>query len=567
MNMFKKMLALALVAAMAVSFCACSAGFTDSKPAETAAPAAADAPAAEAPADAPAAPAEAKKLVAYESAEITTLQQWAVSESQAFDVMNQAFEGLYRNDANNEAQPALATSCEISEDGLTYTFTIREGAVWSNGTPVTAGDFVFSWLKQMSPDATNGYSFIMTDYVVNGNAYNAGECDASEVGVAAPDDSTFVVTLMNPCSYFLRLTTLPMFFPLNQEFVEGLGDTYATSADTMIYCGPYTVTSYDAAAGVTFAKNPTYWDAANVAIETAEIKIIKESATALNAFLAGELSMVKLDASNVEQYKDDARFSSSANFRTEYLQFNLDDAVMGNVNIRKAVSYSVNVDTLANAILKDGSVGAKGMIAAGMYGDGSKTFRELNGDVNYYDADAAKAAWEAGCAELGFTPDKLTLLVRDDSVTASVATFVQDQIYSTLGVECVIDTKTTKERGTLMDENNYQFAITAWGADYDDAMTYLDLYLVAGDTGKSTHYRGNYASAEYNELINAAKVETDAAARLDMMLKAEKLLVNEDCVVSGLYNRGAAYLVDDSVNNFVMHPFGVDYEFKYASFN
>lgn len=563
MNVYKKILALALAAVMVLSLCACSAGFTDSTTA-TAAPAAADSAAAPAATEAPA---SNKTLVAYESAEIATLQQWAVSESQAFDAINQAFEGLYRNDANNEAQPALATDCQISEDGLTYTFTIRSGAVWSNGTPVTANDFVFSWLKQMSADATNGYSFIMTDYIVNGAEYNAGTCDASEVGVAAADDSTFVVTLKNPCSYFLRLTTLPMFFPLNQEFVEGLGDQYATSADTMIYCGPYVITSYDAAAGVTFVKNPTYWDAANVAIENAEIKIIKESATALNAFLAGNLSMVKLDASNVEQYKDDPRFSSSANFRTEYLQFNLEDAVMSNVNIRKAVSYSIDVDLLASAILKDGSVGAKGMIAAGMYGDGSKTFRELNGEVNYCDPEAAKAAWEQGCAELGYTPDKLTLLVRDDSVTASVATFVQDQIYSTLGVECVIDTKTTKERGTLMDENNYQFAITAWGADYDDAMTYLDLYLAAGDTGKSTHYRGNYASAEYNDLITKAKVETDAAVRLDEMLKAEKLLVAQDCVVSGLYHRGAAYLIDDSVNNFVMHPFGVDYEFKYASFN
>lgn len=556
MNTFKKLLAAVLTVALVLSLAACG-GFTDSQP--TTAPAA--------PAGDNAAPAaEAKTLVAYESAEITTLQPWAASESQAFDVLNQAFEGLYRNDANNEAQPALATGCEISEDGLTYTFTLRSDAVWSNGTPVTAGDFVFAWLKQMSSDATNGYSFIMTDYILNGDAYNAGECEASQVGVAAPDDSTFVVTLKVPCSYFLRLTTLPMFFPLNQEFVEGLGDKYATSADNMIYCGPYTITSYDAAAGVTFVKNPTYWDAANVSIENAEIKIIKESATALNAFLAGSLSMVKLDASNVEQYKDDPRFSSSANFRTEYLQFNLEDSVMSNVNIRKAISLSVDTDTLANVILKDGSVGAKGMIAAGMYGDGSKTFRELNGEVNHYDAEAAKAAWAKGCEELGSTPDKLTLLVRDDSVTASVATFVQDQIYSTLGVECVIDTKTTKERGTLMDENNYQFAITAWGADYDDAMTYLDLYTVAGDTGKSTHYRGNYASAEYNDLISKAKVETDASVRLEEMLKAEKLLVAEDCVVSGLYHRGAAYLIDDSVSNFVMHPFGVDYEFKYASF-
>ena len=114
----------------------------------------------------------------------------------------------------------------------------------------------------------------------------------------------------------------------------------------------------------------------------------------------------------------------------------------------------IDVDILANAILKDGSVGAKGMIAAGVYGDGSNTFRELNGEVNYYDADAAKAAWAKGCEELGYTPEKLTLLVRDDSVTASIATFVQDQIYSTLGVECVIDTKTTKVLQTFIGGEN-----------------------------------------------------------------------------------------------------------------
>lgn len=498
-------------------------------------------------------------LTLYANTEIKTLVQWAASETASFLVNNQVFEGLYRLDSSHNAQPALAESSEVSDDGLTYRFYLRDGIKWSNGTPVTAKDFVFSWLKQMSTDATNGYNFIMTDYIVNGLEYSQNLASAEDVGLKALDEQTLEVQLKVPAPYFIRLTTLAMFFPLNEEFVTSQGSQYALSADKMIFCGPYIITSFDPAVGAVLLKNPDYWDAGSVAVEHARIRVIKEGATALNAYLAGELSEVMLNSSDVAVHQNDPEFKRIVEFNTNYLQFNLDHEVMANENIRKAVSMSINREILADTIIADGSIPAVGLIAEEMYGDGQKTFRELNGPVAVFDADKAKSYWAKGCAELGRTPE-LTLLVNDNSITKSVATYIQSELSNNLGADCVIDTKTNQARNDLMDSNNYMFAITAWGADYDDPMTYLDLWT------NGTPYRGNYVNEAYNTLIKQAKQDSDEADRLKLLLEAEKLLVESDCVAAPLYHRGYATLTKANVINLVRHPFGVPVDLKYVSF-
>lgn len=508
---------------------------------------------------APSASADSRVLSIYASAEIKTLVQWDASDSQSSMVNNNAFEGLLRLDENHEAQPALAESYEVSDDKLTYTFHLRDGLQWSNGTPLTADDFVFSWLKQMSPDATNGYGFIMTDYIVGGEEYNEGTAKAEDVGVKALDAKTLQVTLKAPTPYFARLTVLCQFFPLNEEWVNSQGDQYGLSADKMIYCGPYVITSYDPAVGATLKKNDKYWDAANVKVENAQVRVMKDASAALNAYLAGELSQVKLDSSNVAAYKDSPEFSSESEFRTEYLQFSLTNPVMANENIRRAVSMAIDRDTLARAILADGSAPSVGLIAEGMYGNGDQTFRELNGNLSPFDPEQAKKYWEEGCKELGETPT-LTLLVRDDSVTKAEATYIQSELNKNLGIDIVIDTKTLQARNALMDNDSFMFASTAWGADYDDAMTYLDLWT------NGTPYRGSYQNEEYNKLITDARTETDETKRLDMLLQAEKILVEDDVIVAPLFHRGSATLTKPDVKGIVNHPFGPDVEFKYAYF-
>ena len=504
--------------------------------------------------------AEGEPLSVATDFEIKTLVPWAASEENAFLVLNQAEEGLFRMDENNQPQPALCDTYEVSDDKLTYTFHLRDGIQWSNGEPVKAADFVYAWLKQMSADATNGYSFIMTDYIVNGQEYNEGSVDASEVGVKAVDDQTLEVQLKSPTPYFLNLTTMDMFFPVNEAFCEEQGTDFALSPDNMLYCGPYVITDYDPAVGVTFAKNDNYWDKDNVAIEDGQVRVIKDAAAALSAYQAGELSQVKLDSANVVAYKDDPEFSQEIDFRTSYVQFNLTDDVMSNVNMRKAISLAMNRSALTDNILADGSAPGFGLVADGMSGDGEKTFRELNGDVSPYDPEQAKEYYDKAVEELGSAPSEVTLLVADDSVSKSVATFIQSELITTLGLNVVIDTKTVQGRGELMDANNYQFAVTAWGADYDDAMTYLDLWT------NGTPYRGNYVDEEYNSLIADAKTQTDDATRLDDMLKAEKKLVAEDAVVSPIYHKGSATLTKSNVKNLITHPIGVPMEFKYAYF-
>jgi len=497
-------------------------------------------------------------ITVYDTNEIRTMVQWAASDTNSFTVLNNVSEGLYRLNAKNEPEPALASGYKVSDDKLTYTFTLRDNLKWSNGTALTAKDFAYSWLKQMSTDATNGYSFIMTDYIVNGAEYLAGKAKAADVGVKAIDDKTLEIKLKQPTSYFVRLTVLPMFFPLNEEYVKSKGDQFGLKADNMIYCGPYTLATYDPASGSTLKKNEGYWDAANVKVPNVNVRIIKEQATALNAYKSGELSRVVLSSSDVASLKTNAEYSSTNEFRTTYIQYNLKNKALSNKNIRIALGYAIDRTTLAQVILQDGSAPATGLIANGMYGDGTKTFRELNGNISTFDAAKAKEYWDKGVKELGSAP-ALTLLTEDDSVSKTIATYVQDQFKQVLGADVKIDSKTKKAKNQLMDDNNYQMAITAWGADYDDAMTYMDLWT------NGSPYRGNYTSSAYNALIADAKKQTDDAKRNQDMLTAEKTLVVDDAVVTPLYYRGSAYLTKSNVVNLVTHPFGTPIEFKYAT--
>ncbi|RUS47642.1 peptide ABC transporter substrate-binding protein [Cohnella sp. AR92] len=499
-----------------------------------------------------------KPINLYVENEIKNLSQWAASDDISFTVLNNVSEGLYRLDADNNPQPALAQDVAISDDKLTYTFKLRDGIQWSNGTPVTAADFKYAWLGEMNPTtSTNGYSFILTDYIVGGAEYAAGTGTADQVAIEAKDDKTLVVKLKQPTPYFLRLTSLVPYFPLNEAFVTSQGDQYGLAADKLIYAGPYVLKSFDIAAGAVLEKNPTYWDNANVKTDTINLKVIKEQSTALNAYNAGQIDRVTLSSSDVDANKSNPEFGTGIKFRTTYLQFNTKADGLSNVNIRKALSLAFDSNILASTILNNGSAGATGLIPDLMSGDGAKTFRELQGNVIQANVEQAKELWAQGVKELGSAP-KLTLLIADTSEVKDVATFLQSEFKNNLGIDVAIDTKTSKARNELMDNNNYQMAVTAWGADYDDAMTYMDLWT------NHTPYRGNYDNSQYDTLIANAKKETDDAKRADMLLQAEKLLVETDAVVAPIYFGGYSYLQKSSVTGLIYHPYGNPVEFKSA---
>lgn len=503
--------------------------------------------------------AKTTSLTTYVQTEIPSLNQLAVSDDISFTVLNNISEGLYRLDKDDQPQPALAKSVKISDDKLTYTFTLRDGIKWSNGDPVTSKDFKTAWLKGMTTEATNNYSFILTDYIVKGLEYSTGKAKADDVGIKTPDDKTLEVHLIHATPYFLRLTAFVPYFPLNEKFYTAQGKNYGVGASNVITCGPYNIKSFDTAAGATLVKNSNYWDAASVKIDTVNMKVIKDQSTALNLYKANQLSRVTLSATDVPNYINDKEYSTLEQFRTYYLQFNTKADGVSNENIRKALSYAIDTKTMCSTVLKNGSENADGLIPTKMSsGDGATAFRSQAGAVVSFDAAKAKEYWAKGVKELGKTP-KLTVILEDTSEAKDVATFLQSQFKQNLGVDVTIDSKTKKARNALMDANNFQMGITAWGADYDDPMTYMELWT------NHTPYRGNFNNAEYDKLVEDAKSETDTAKRAGMLEKAEKILVEQNMIISPLYYGGSAILTKSNVKGLVTHPCGSGTEFKYAS--
>ena len=498
-------------------------------------------------------------LHVYTDRVFRSFDQVTGSDTNLMDVIGSVSEGLVRLDENHNPQPALAESYTISEDGLTYTFTLRDGLVWSNGTPLTAKDFEFSWLTEISDADTNGYAKTIAPFIKNGVAYMNGEVDASEVGIKAVDDKTFVVTLSSPTSFFDRLLTLSCLFPLNEEFYTEQGDAYATDADHLLYCGPFVATSMDVAVGVTMVKNDQYWDAENVKLDGIDYKVITDSSAALNAYEAGEIDRVNLASTDVLIYQMDPEFGSYSDFRNYYIQFDYTNENL-NAKMRQAISMAIDRETLVNDVLMTGAVAAGGVVSQGIHGTDEQTFREIAGDFSYYDPDQAKALWDEGVAELGKAPSSLTLLTAEGTDFDDMSVYIQDQLRTVLGLDVTIKSMTQKARNEVMKTSNFDMALSAWGADYDDAMTFLDLWT--SDSG----YRGYYGlNTAYSDIIEQVRTETDSAKRLELMVEAEKMLVADDCIVTGIYDRGYSYLQRDYVKGFIVHPVGQKNEFKYVT--
>lgn len=491
--------------------------------------------------------------------DIPDLNQVKTTDGISFGILNNIMEGLYRLDENHEAVPAMAESVEVSEDKLTYTFKLREGVKWSNGDPVTASDFRYSWLRAMHPDTAGSYAFIIADYVKGAAEFVAGETTDSEVGIVAEDDTTLVVTLNEPTPYFLGLTAFVTYFPLNEKFVTEAGDDFALTAENILFNGPFTMTEYDQAAGVTLVKNDKYWDKENVDIDEVSLKVIKENSTALNLYEAGDLDRVYLSSSDIQSYQDDEEFGTESKFNSWFVQFNLTKAPFDNVNIRKAFQLGYDPETLTSQILNNGSTPASGVVASGMAGVDGKLFRELNPDLVTPDVEKAKEYLAAGLKEIGGTLPDIEILTADDTIAKDTATFLQSEFKKNLGVDVNISTKPYSGRLQAMRDDAYQMGINKWGADYNDASTYMDLWVGT----PASPLRGHYGSADYNDLVAKSKSEKDDVKRMEYLLEAERLLVVDDAVLAPLYDEGKAFLQNAEVTNFTTHPYGASLELKY----
>ena len=482
---------------------------------------------------------------------IRDLDSTTTTDEVSFNILVNIIEGLYRLDVNARPVPAQAEDVQISEDGLNYTFTLRDGIKWSNGDPVTSQDFKYAWLRVLDPDTGSQYSYIISTFIKGANEFNTGKGSADDVAIDAPDDKTLKVELVSPAPYWLGLTAFPSYLPQNQKFVEQQGEKYAQSADALLFNGPYTLTNFSPTEGVTLVKNDGYWDKANVDIPRVEGKIVKEIETAVNLHEAGDLDVTEITQEYVDEYRGSPDFQQFTEFTCFYLAFNEDLPIFQNQNVRKAFQTGFDRDAMVNKIINDGSKAATGLVPDGIAGPGNQTFREAEGPtMPDFNPQEAKKLYQKGIEEVGENPT-IELLSYETSTARDVATFLQSQFEENLGAKVNVTIQPFDRKLELESNGEFQLSYQGWGADYNDPMTFLDLW-----ESDSPFNTGGYSNERYDQLIEQAKKETDSGKRMDQMMEAEKLLITEDAGVSPMFFQGTTRLIEPFIKNFVYQPYG-----------
>jgi oligopeptide transport system substrate-binding protein len=492
-----------------------------------------------------------------EVADIADMNSVTTTDLYSARLLNNINEGLYRLDANDKPHPAMAKSVDISDDTLTYTFTLRDGIKWSNGDPVTAQDFEYGWMTLLNPDTAAEYAYLLYSFIKGAAAYNSGDGSAEDVGIEALDNKTLKVTLNGPYPFWLGLAgSHQTYLPVNQKFYEQQGEDYAQSADSLLYNGPYIMTEFNPSTGATLVKNKDYWDKDNVDVQKIVCRIVKDASTRVNLYTAGDLDFGELTSEYVNEYKDSPAFMRIIEFSTFWLNMNFKDEIFQNENIRRAIQMSFDRDALANKILNDGSVGADGYVPAGIAGPGNQTFREAVGPtMPAYDPQQAKELWQKGVEELGQEPT-FTLLTGDTGTARDAGTFLQSE-FKAMGANIEINVQPFDEFLDLSTKGDFQMSLYGWIADYNDPMNFLDLFL-----SDSEFNDPSFKNARYDQLITAAQTETDAKVRMDKLIEAERLLVEDQAAIAPVYFSGVAALLRPTFKDFVEHPTGT-YEYKY----
>ena len=489
--------------------------------------------------------------------DLNTMDYEIATDGTSFTMLGLCMSGLTELDKNGVPQPELAESWDISEDGLTYTFHLAD-AKWSNGDTVTAADFVYAWQRLCNPDTASEYAFILdTIHVKNAAAINAGEMDVSELGVKAVDDKTLEVSLTLPCDFMLSLMEFPSFYPLQQKFYEEKGDQFALSESDLLYCGPYTMTEFTTGSQYTFTRNENYfkYDEVKDEVETITFKFLQDTQSAMLDYEAGNIDIVNLTGEQVDQYKDSEGFTSRLQGFLWYLSINFDSEKyagnedFSNLNFRKALSYGIDRETICESVLKDGSVAAEGIIPNKFAtGPDGKSYREGVGKLIEYDKDKAQEYYDKAVEELGHDVS-FELLFEDSQSAKAVAEYIQSDLEA-LGMTVTLVSKPKKTRLELMNDSDYQVALTRWGPDYSDPQTYLDLFVSANASNNS----GSYENAEYDALVVAADTgedATDSEKRWQDYVEAEKILVVDDPGVIPVYQNGGATMINPAISGVV----------------
>ena len=475
-------------------------------------------------------------------------------------LLGHIMEGLLRYDRKNNLVPGVAHQWEM--DDKSAKFLLREDALWSDGTPVTARDFVFAWRRAVDPATASQYAFILSP-VANAMAINRGELPIQELGVTAIGDHELHVDLERPTSYFLSLMAFPTFFPINEAFYNSRGGNYATNAEDMIYNGPFAMVHWAHDASVRLEKNKKYWNRAEVKLDVINFGyILRDTESRLRLFESGAIVSAGLSAENldkalakrwlIKEHKTGSVFFTEINHRPERLT--------SNWNLRRALQLVSDPVELVNKVVKiPGYLPGESLFPVWIRGVNGYFRDEYPVDKHVPNPELAREHLAKALEELDLTtPPTLTLLTGDSPASHKESEYFQNLYRKHLGIDIKIDRQIFKQRLAKMTTGEFDLVLAGWGPDYDDGLTFGDLFASWNENN-----RGRYKSDYVDENVRIAQHSTDPKTRMEAFAKIQQRLYDDVAIMIN-YESGSLYVLDERVGGLARRAVGVDPDYSFA---
>lgn len=494
-----------------------------------------------------------------------------ISQATGYGQTGNVFESFYRLGENGKVTAGLAKSGKVSKDGLTWTFKLRD-AKWSNGDPITAQDFVYSWQRSVNPKTKSPYSYLFSG-VKNADAITEGKMNPKELGIKALDKHTVQITLVKPIAYFKNLMAYPLFGPQNQKVVEKYGDKYATKSQYMVYSGPFKIKKWNGTGDTwSFVKNNNYWDKKAVKLSEVDYNVVKNTNTGYQLFQQKKLDLTPLSSQQVKNLKNSKEFKQYPYSYVAFLKYNFKDKnadnqkALNNVNIRKALSLALDRKVLTKNVFGDGSSVPTGFVATGLAnnpttGEDFAKEQKVKNTVDY-NPTLAKKYWQKGLEETGLKNLTFDILAsNEDQNSTALTQYLQSQYTKVLpGLTVKVTDVPSKSAQSRAKEGNFDLYVSGWGGDFNDPITFME--IMNGDTSFNS---GKYDSKKYQELVNKALNEdaNDKQARWQDLVEAAKV-INEEQGVTPLYQQTTAYMQNKNVKGIIHNTAGTQWNYKYA---
>jgi len=503
-------------------------------------------------------PAAATELVVNVGPEPDIIDPALNSAVDGATLLIHGFEGLMSLDESGIPIYGQAASHTVSADGLTYTFKLRDGLKWSDGKPLTAGDFVYSWNRAVAPETAADYEYMFES--IDGYA-------EKKLNVTAPDDKTVVVKLVSPTAYFLELCAFPTFFPVRRDIVEANPDGWTLDPKTYIGNGPYMLTEWVHDSHMIYRKNPNYWNASAITgPDTLKFLLMDDDNAILAAFQNNEIAFAdSMPNDEIDAWRNKPEFNLAGQLGTYYVSFNVKKAPLDNPLVRKALILAVDRDYICVNIGKAGQEPAGAYVPTGLTdADPSKQFRDVGG--NYYDPskegfkknleEAKKALADAGYPNGQGLPT-LEYIYNTGTGHQLIGEALQ-AMWKEIGVNITL---VSQEWNTFLNtrkNGEYHIARNGWLGDYNDPISFLDMWITGSGNNDA-----QYSNAKYDALIKKVKTSSDRAERMKAMHDAEDILFDE-WVLCPIYFYVDIYLKKTNLEGFYSSPLGYKY-FMYST--